>query len=151
MIPTVPNNLGFNMYFPSLLALGLASTALGQVTPPAGYRKVYITSNVNAKFVVEPKTPVKAGVQLVVNTLANKPSQQWWLQNGKTRIQLVDTTLCIDAGAKANWKDMARLTLSECAETVDGQKFEVKADGRIAVDLSAAPRMFFSLLRASYS
>ena len=39
-----------------------------------------------------------------------------------------------------NWKDMARVSLAECADTADGQKFDVKADGRIAVDLSAAPR-----------
>ena len=39
--------------------------------------------------------------------------------------------------------------LTRAAETADGQKFDVKADGRIAVDLSAAPRMFFSFLCAS--
>jgi len=31
-------------------------------------------------------------------TLNSKPEQQWYLQNGNTSIQLVDTTLCMDAG-----------------------------------------------------
>jgi len=123
-----------------LLVLAFAATGFAQATPPAGYRKVYMTSNVNTKFVVVPKTPVKAGSTLVVQTLTSKPDQQWWLQNGKTRIQLVDTTLCMDAGAKSAWKDMAPIALAECSETADGQKWEVKTDGRIAVDLSPSPR-----------
>ena len=123
----------------SILVVALATLGLAQVTPPAGYRKVYMTSNVNAKFVVQGKTSAK-GATLVVQTLSSKPEQQWWLQNGKTKIQLVDTTLCMDAGAKSAWKDMAPISLQECADTADGQKWEVKADGRIAVDLSPAPR-----------
>lgn len=128
------------MLVTSVLLLALAGTGLALATPPAGYRAVYITSNVNTKFVVVPKAPAKAGSTLVVQTLTSKPDQQWWLQNGKTRIQLVDTTLCMDAGAKSAWKDMANIALAECSDTSDGQKWEVKADGRIAVDLSPAPR-----------
>lgn len=125
----------------SLILLALAATGLAQVTAPPGYRKVYMTSNVDKKFVVVGKSPVKAGSTLVVQTLTSKPEQQWWLQNGKTRIQLVDTTLCMDAGAtKTAWKDMAPIALQECSETADGQKWDVKADGRIALDLSPAPR-----------
>lgn len=124
-----------------ILLVALAATGFAQVTPPAGYRKVYMTSNVNTKFVVQPKTPIKAGTTLVVQTLNSKPEQQWWLQNGKTKIQLVDTTLCMDAGAKSAWKDMANIALNECSDTADGQKWEVKADGRIAVDLSPSPRL----------
>jgi hypothetical protein len=33
-------------------------------------------------------------------TLNNKPEQQWYIQKGNTSIQLADTTLCLDAGAK---------------------------------------------------
>lgn len=125
----------------SLVLLALAATGFAQVTAPEGYRKVYMTSNVDKKFVIVGKSPVKAGGTLVVQTLTSKPDQQWWLQNGKTRIQLVDTTLCMDAGAtKSAWKDMAPINLQECSETADGQKWEVKADGRIALDLSPAPR-----------
>lgn len=34
-------------------------------------------------------------------TLNNKPEQQWYIQKGNTSIQLADTTLCLDAGAKS--------------------------------------------------
>lgn len=129
----------------SILFAALAATGLAQVTPPAGYRKVYMTSNVNVKFVVQPKTPIKAGTTLVVQTLTSKPEQQWWLQTGKTKIQLVDTTLCMDAGAKSAWKDMANIALNNCSDTADGQKWEVKADGRIAVDLSPSPQQCIDL------
>jgi hypothetical protein len=124
----------------SILLVALAATGFAQVTPPAGYRKVYMTSNVNTKFVVQPKTPVKVGNTLVVQTLSSKPEQQWWLQNGKTKIQLVDTTLCMDAGAKSAWKDMANIAVNNCSDTADGQNWNVMADGRIALDLSPAPR-----------
>jgi hypothetical protein len=69
---------------------------------------------------------------------------------------LVNTTLCFDAGAKsehpilflsamvsantrraANWKDMASITLQNCSDTADGQKWNAMADGRIALDLSS--------------
>ena len=46
--------------------LAAAATGLAQTTIPAGYKKVIITSNVNVKFVVVAKTPVKAGTTLVV-------------------------------------------------------------------------------------
>lgn len=47
----------------TLLALTLAATGLAQV--PDGYRKVYITSKQDAKFVVVPKTRTN-GSTLVV-------------------------------------------------------------------------------------
>ncbi|KAK0651697.1 ricin B lectin domain-containing protein [Cercophora newfieldiana] len=129
----------------SIFLVALAATGFAQVTPPEGYRKVYMTSNVNTKFVVQPKTPVKAGNTLVVQTLSSKPEQQWWLQNGKTKIQLVDTTLCMDAGAKSAWKDMANIAVNTCSDTADGQKWEVKADGRIALELSPSPQQCIDL------
>lgn len=49
----------------SLFALALAATGFAQTTPPAGYRKVYITSMVDAKYVVVPKA-ASAGSTLVV-------------------------------------------------------------------------------------
>lgn len=42
------------MFVSSVLLLALAATGLAQA-PPEGYRKVLITSKVNAKFVVVPK------------------------------------------------------------------------------------------------
>ena len=42
------------MFVSSVLFLALAATGLAQA-PPEGYRKVLITSKVNAKFVVVPK------------------------------------------------------------------------------------------------
>ncbi|KAK3940856.1 ricin B lectin domain-containing protein [Diplogelasinospora grovesii] len=117
----------------ALVATGFAQTA----TAPAGYRTVYISSMVNSKFVVVPKTPVKAGTTLVVQTLDNKPEQQWYLQSGKTKIQLAATTLCMDAGAKSNWKDMGSISLKDCSDTEPGQQWNVMADGRIALDASS--------------
>ncbi|RKU40264.1 hypothetical protein DL546_001567 [Coniochaeta pulveracea] len=119
----------------TMLMAALAATAFAQA--PAGYRSVYITSNVDKKFVIVPKAPVKVGTTIVVQTLANKPEQQWYIQAGKTKIQLANTTLCFDAGAKANWKDMGSITLQNCSDTVDGQKWNAMADGRIALDLSS--------------
>ncbi len=48
----------------SLLALALAATGV-VADVPAGYRKVYITTMVNAKFVIVPKA-AKAGSTIVV-------------------------------------------------------------------------------------
>jgi len=39
----------------------------------------------------------------------------------------------------AAWKDMAAIYINECSDTVDGQKWNVMADGRIAV-VSSTPR-----------
>lgn len=52
----------------SLFVLALAATGFAQVntTLPAGYRKVYLTSLQDKKFVIVPKTPVKIGTTLVV-------------------------------------------------------------------------------------
>lgn len=57
------------MFSTSLLVLALAATGLGQVVVPEGYRKVYITSAVDAKFVIVPKAPLpaKAGTGVVVS------------------------------------------------------------------------------------
>ncbi|KAK1833309.1 hypothetical protein QBC39DRAFT_424885 [Podospora conica] len=137
------------MHLPTLLLLSLPTLTLSQTPPsPSEPRKVYLATPVNPKFVIEPKSlPAKAGVQLVVNPLANKPSQQWALLTvgNTTRIQLANTTLCIDAGAKANWKDMARVALGECDEKVDGQRWTVMADGRVAVEGSVKPQSCLDL------
>ncbi|KAI8629045.1 carbohydrate-binding module family 13 protein [Xylariaceae sp. FL1651] len=119
----------------SFLLFAFAATGLAEV--PAGYRSVYITSMVNAKFVVVPKTR-SSGSTLVVQTLASKPEQQWYIKSGNnTRIQLANTTLCVDAGAKTNWKDMASLSITNCSDTSDGQKWNAMADGRIALQMSS--------------
>ncbi|KAI0377456.1 ricin B lectin domain-containing protein [Hypomontagnella monticulosa] len=121
------------MLVTSFLALAFAATGFAQA--PEGYRTVYITSMVNTKFVVVPKAS-SAGSTLVVKTAAQKPEQQWYIKSGSTKIQLAGTTLCMDAGAKTNWKDMANVALTECSDTADGQKWNAMADGRIAVELS---------------
>ncbi|KAF2463073.1 uncharacterized protein BDR25DRAFT_329913 [Lindgomyces ingoldianus] len=119
----------------SILMLALAATGLAQV--PEGYRKVYVTSMVDAKYVMVPKAPPKAGSTMVVQTLNNKPEQQWYLKEGNTTIILANTTLCLDAGAKSNWKDMGALSLKECAAAEPGQQWNVMADGRIALTASS--------------
>lgn len=51
----------------ALLTLSLTKTSLAQSTVPSTYRKVYITSMVDAKYVVVPKTsPAANGASVVV-------------------------------------------------------------------------------------
>jgi hypothetical protein len=43
-------------------------------------------------------------------TRNDKPEQQWYLKDGATKIQLVDSNLCMDGGAKSqhfplDWHD----------------------------------------------
>lgn len=54
------------MWLSSILALTFAACGLAQITAPEGYRTVYITSMVDRKYVVVPKTPVKNGTTVVV-------------------------------------------------------------------------------------
>jgi hypothetical protein len=88
------------MFTTSLLISALAAAGLAQVTIPAGYRKVYITSMVDSKYVIVPKAATN-GSTIVVQTITNKPEQQWYIQGGNTTIQLANSTLCLDAGAKS--------------------------------------------------
>ncbi|KAJ8107043.1 hypothetical protein ONZ43_g6860 [Nemania bipapillata] len=119
----------------SLLLCAFAATGLAQA--PEGYRAVYITSMVNTKFVVVPKART-SGSTLVVQTAATKAEQQWYIKGGEnTKIQLAGTTLCVDAGAKTNWRDMANLSITSCSDTADGQKWNVMVDGRIALQMSS--------------
>ncbi|KAF2205652.1 hypothetical protein GQ43DRAFT_269184 [Delitschia confertaspora ATCC 74209] len=122
----------------SLLMCVLAATGFSQVAAPEGYRKVYITSNVDKKFVVVPKA-AKNGSTLVVQTLNNKPEQQWYVKDGNTtgKIQLVDTSLCLDGGPKSNWKDMGNIYVNDCNNTTVGQNWVVMTDGRIALQASS--------------
>ena len=53
------------MLFTTLTTLALAATGLAQVATPEGYRRVYITSKQDTKFVIVPKTRT-AGATLVV-------------------------------------------------------------------------------------
>ncbi|KAF2651091.1 carbohydrate-binding module family 13 protein [Lophiostoma macrostomum CBS 122681] len=118
----------------SLLFVALAATGFAQA--PAGYRTVYITSNVDTKFVVVPKGRT-AGSTTVVQTLTSKPEQQWYIKGGNSSVQLAGTQLCLDAGAKSNWKDMGNIYIQTCDATVAGQQWNVQADGRIALTASS--------------
>ncbi|KAK0667834.1 hypothetical protein QBC41DRAFT_227589 [Cercophora samala] len=137
------------MFSTSFLVLALAATGLGQVVVPEGYRKVYITSAVDTKFVIVPKAPLpaKAGTGVVVQIKNDKPEQHWYLKDGPgVRIQLAETNLCLDAGAKSNWKDMGTITLKECSATEPAQKWNVMADGRIALEDSPRPQQCIDLV-----
>ncbi|KAF2742856.1 carbohydrate-binding module family 13 protein [Sporormia fimetaria CBS 119925] len=123
----------------------VAQTTPVPVTPPEGYRTVYITSLVDAKFVVVPKAPVRNGTTLVVQTRTNAVDQQWYIKANSTRIQLAATTLCMDGGPRSNWKDMAPIYLTECSETSESQKWLAMADGRIAMEGSPAPQQCIDL------
>jgi len=50
----------------AVFMLALAATGLADV--PAGYKTVYITSNVNTKFVMVPKTATKGSAIVVYVT-----------------------------------------------------------------------------------
>ncbi|KAK3294452.1 uncharacterized protein B0H64DRAFT_375243 [Chaetomium fimeti] len=117
----------------SVLFLALAAVGLSQEIPE-GYRTVYITSNVDPKFVIVAKERT-AGSTTIVKTRNDTPEQQWYLQDGATKIQLAGTTLCMDGGAEANWKDMGNIYVNECAET-ESQNWFVMDDGRIALEPS---------------
>ncbi|KAI1866710.1 uncharacterized protein JN550_007563 [Neoarthrinium moseri] len=122
------------MLLVTFLISAFAATGLAQA--PTGYRTVYITSMVDTKFVVVPKSAT-SGSAIVVQTLTSKPEQQWYLKEGNTTIQLADSKLCLDAGAKSNWKDMGAITLKDCSDTETAQKWNVMADGRIALIASS--------------
>ncbi|KAI0881133.1 ricin B lectin domain-containing protein [Annulohypoxylon maeteangense] len=118
----------------SLLMFAFAATGIAQA--PEGYRTVYITSMVNSKFVLVPKTAT-SGSTLVIKTAAQTAEQQWYIGSGNTKIQLAGTELCLDGGEKANWKDMANIYIKECSDTADSQKWVAMPDGRIALELSS--------------
>ncbi|PMD43177.1 carbohydrate-binding module family 13 protein [Hyaloscypha variabilis F] len=114
----------------SILLFALAAVGLADV--PAGYKTVYLTSKVDAKLAIVPKTAV-AGSIIQVQTLASTPAQQWYLKEGNSSIQLAGSTLCLDGGAKSNWKDMGSVVVETCDATSVSQVWNVMADGRIAL------------------
>ncbi|EMD92194.1 hypothetical protein COCC4DRAFT_57750 [Bipolaris maydis ATCC 48331] len=127
-----------------ILGFALVTTSLAQA--PEGHRTVYITSAQDGKFVVVPKSRT-AGASLVVQSLTNSPSQTWYLvaPSNSTSIQLASTTLCMDAGPKSGWKDMALVSLRECAPKAESQTWIAMADGRIALEASVGTKQCLDL------
>lgn len=84
------------------LALALAGTGLAQI--PTGYHSVYLTSLVDKTFTIVPKTAT-SGSAIVVQKLTSTPAQQWYINSGNTtgKVQLANSTLCIDGGAKSEY------------------------------------------------
>lgn len=78
-------------------------------------------------------------------TLTSKPEQVWYIKANQTKIQLADTTLCMDAGPKNSWKDMANIYLRECSDSEAGQKWMAMADGRIALEQSPGTQQCIDL------
>lgn len=68
----------------SFVALALAATGLAQFTPPEGYRKVYITSMVDSKFVVVPKSAATGSTVVVYAYSFFGPTREkltdYWIQ-----------------------------------------------------------------------
>ncbi|EMD67110.1 hypothetical protein GGP41_007044 [Bipolaris sorokiniana] len=128
------------------IILGLALVAKSLAQAPEGQRTVYITSAQDAKFVVVPKSRT-AGASLVVQSLTISPSQTWYLvaPSNSTSIQLASTTLCMDAGPKSGWKDMALVSLRECAPKAESQTWIAMADGRIALEASVGTKQCLDL------
>ncbi|KAL1836769.1 hypothetical protein VTJ49DRAFT_4687 [Mycothermus thermophilus] len=119
--------------FSSVLLLALAATGLAQA--PEGYRTVLITSNVDPKFVIVPKER-QAGTTTIVKTRNDTPEQYWYLKDGLTKIQLANSTLCMDGGPRSNWRDMGNIYVNECADDTPSQEWFVMDDGRIALEPS---------------
>jgi hypothetical protein len=81
------------------------------------------------------------------------PEQSWYIKapNNATSIQLASTTLCMDAGPKSGWKDMANIYLRECVAGSEQQTWNAMADGRIALAASSGTQQCVDLqyLRAT--
>ncbi|KNG51818.1 carbohydrate-binding module family 13 protein [Stemphylium lycopersici] len=149
----------------AVLTLALAAASLAQV--PEGYRTVYMTSAQDTKFVVVPKSRT-AGATLVVyaplsppkeqhpkltspapssQSLTSSQTQTWYLAapSNSTSIQLASTTLCMDAGPRSAWKDMAPISLRECVAGAEAQTWNAMADGRIALAASSGTKQCVDL------
>ncbi|KAK6857795.1 hypothetical protein PG995_005494 [Apiospora arundinis] len=121
-----------------VLALTLAAGGMTQ-TIPAGYRQVLITSAWNAKFVVQPVAPVKSGSNIILKTSTNAPEQQWYLKDGATKIQLANTTFCLDAGtARSNGSP---LTVATCADAKPAQNWVYNTDSQIVLDTTTGTKL----------
>ncbi|KAK3201066.1 hypothetical protein GRF29_213g966212 [Pseudopithomyces chartarum] len=138
------------MLAPSIVALFLSATTLAAVVVPENYNKVYLQSLVDTSFVVQAKG-VTTGSTVVVwvshshtvllfinhnNKVNNKGDQHWLLTSNTSKIYLANVdppTLCLDAGPKTAWKDMATVYVNTCSDTAPGQNWTVMADGRIGV------------------
>ncbi|KAK8137291.1 hypothetical protein PG984_005231 [Apiospora sp. TS-2023a] len=140
-----------------IFALSLAAGGMGQALPE-GYRQVLITSAWNAKFVVQPVAPVKSGNQSEIShdprtflnpitdlnnqtskTSTNAPEQQWYLKSNATKIQVANTTLCLDAGtARSNGSP---LTVATCADDKASQKWVYNADSQIVLDTASGAKL----------
>ncbi|KAL7625731.1 hypothetical protein AAE478_004954 [Parahypoxylon ruwenzoriense] len=120
----------------SLIALALAATGLAQTEKPEGYSQVVITSSWDEKFVLQPVAPANAGSGIILATRKDTGEQQWWLQNGNTKIQLANTTLCLDAGT--NHANGNPLTVAACADDLASQKWVYNTDKQIVLDQTGA-------------
>ncbi|KAJ9133686.1 hypothetical protein NKR23_g10587 [Pleurostoma richardsiae] len=121
----------------SLLTLAVAATtSLAQGIAPAGYRTVVITTAWNDKYVLQPAAPVKTGSSLVLMSRTDKIDQQWYLKDGNTKIQLANSTLCLDAGtARSNGSP---LTVTTCADAQASQKWVYNSDSQIVLDTTGS-------------
>ncbi|EDU42505.1 hypothetical protein PtrSN002B_010721 [Pyrenophora tritici-repentis] len=134
------------MFPNTLILLALAATGLCQSDSP---RTVYLTSTQDPKFVIVPKART-AGSALVVQQTTSSSTQTWLLTapSNSTSIRLASTTLCIDAGPRSGWKDMALLYVRECAAVGtanEQQTWITMADGRIALAASSGTRLCVDL------
>ncbi|KAK7959279.1 uncharacterized protein PG986_004133 [Apiospora aurea] len=121
-----------------IVALTFAAGGMAQALPE-GYRQVLITSAWNAKFVVQPVAPVKSGSNIILKTSTNAPEQQWYLQDGATKIQLANTTLCLDAGTGRS--NGSPLTVATCADDRAAQKWVYNADSQIVLDAASGAKL----------
>ncbi|KAF9525233.1 ricin B lectin domain-containing protein [Crepidotus variabilis] len=114
------------------IALALAATGLAQVVVPAGYRTATISTAWNDKFVLQPQAPIKSGSAVVLYSVNNHIEQQWYLKDGSTKVQLANTTLCLDAGSNHN--NGNPLTVTTCSDTLASQKWQYNTDSQIVLD-----------------
>ncbi|KAI1503725.1 ricin B lectin domain-containing protein [Biscogniauxia marginata] len=119
------------MFSSSLLTLAFAvATCFAQA--PEGYQQVTISTAWSEQFVLQPAAPVKAGSSIVIMSASDSIEQQWYLKEGSTKIQLANTTLCLDAGTGRS--NGSPLTVADCVEGQASQNWLYNADSQIVLD-----------------
>ncbi|RYP85170.1 hypothetical protein DL770_005084 [Monosporascus sp. CRB-9-2] len=119
----------------ALVAFALAVTGLAQA--PEGYRTVVIATAWDDNYVLQAAAPAQSGSAVILSSLKNAPEQQWYLKDGSTKLQLANTTLCLDAGTGRS--NGSPLTVRDCVDGQASQNWIYNAEGQIVLD-QAGPR-----------
>lgn len=104
----------------------------GVITPialkPCNYLRT-LTTKPSSDHSLTPEHPTPS------KTSTNAPEQQWYLQDGSTKIQVANTTLCLDAGTGRS--NGSPLTVATCADGRAAQKWVYNTDSQIVLDTAS--------------